>query len=222
MADAVGQVFKKAAAYEKMSIEELDESFKDDEIKEILQKVFGLDSVVYFIDKVQKMTYIANPDQRPAILEAGEDKRSVHRNANRENRSTPRAAIAERMEEETKDRSFRLNRIEKFNVEDAFTGRAIRVAYWIVDLSDGAEYAVSRGTCRWLVERGRLEDFAVKHRKSVAHNAGLKSAADLLGGEPAEVVVSTVAQPEERNEENSGSGGLSDAELDALLDTLSD
>lgn len=226
MADAVGEVFKTEKQYEKMTVEELSETYSDHEVKLILQKVFGLDSVVYFIDKSQKLTYITQPDQRPKILEAGESKRAVHRESNRENRSRPRSGVADRMEEETSDRMFRFKGAEKRQTTDAFTGRSIRTAYVIEDLSDGAEYDVSRGTARWLVEKGRLEEFvANKGRKTVAHAVGKKSAADLLGDSGEVLIQESVEQvdnDDSDDEETVQSGGISDEDLDALLNTLSD
>lgn len=221
MADKVGEVFKTEAEYEAMTLDQLNEAYSDAEVKEILQKVFGLDSVVYFIDKVQKMTYITEPDQRPSVLDAGEAKRAVHREANKENRAVPRAVVEERMDEETKGRSFRFVGITTMTTTDAFTGRPIRNAYEIQDLADDARYDVSRGTCRWLAEKGRLEDFTgvVKGRKTVAQKVGAKSVADLLDGGPG-VIASTV----EKAEETSGgtTAGISDSELEDLLSTLND
>lgn len=235
------EVYKTEAEYEAMTVEQLTESYNDFEIRKILQRVFGLDSVVYFIDKDQKLRYITQPDQRPDVLAEGEEKRSVHRENNRTNRVRPKGTVAERMEEETKDRRYRLVSIDRVeSAEDALTGKAIRVAYTIEDIADGSQFVVSRGTCRWLEDKGRLEGFVVsKGRKTAAHAAGAVSAADLLAAngndkvtKPEVVEEATddggVADDEEEEETATGSVESAevesdeDKELEDLLDSLGD
>lgn len=224
------EVYRTEREYEAMSIEELTEAYNDLDLRRILQRVFNLDSDVYFIDKAQKLIYISDPDRRPEVLAAAAERRSVHRDLNRENRSRPDGGIKERMEEETRDRQYRLLRIERRSdsITDDFTGKAIRSVYIITDVVDGVTFNVSRGTCRWLEERGRIEGFEVSRgRRSVAHDAGLQSVSDLFA-EDTKVSAPAEEKPKRGKAkaevavaaEEEVSGGLSDDELDALLDSL--
>lgn len=223
-----GEVYKTEAEYEAMPIEELNQ-IKDLDLRYILQRVFGLDSVVYFIDKVQKLRYISQPDQRPIVLDEGEQKRARHREMNKENRIRPRGDVEERMEEETRDRVYRCTGSVRHDeaVQDDFTGRSVKNVYLIEDVADGTAFRVSRGTARWLVEKNRLEEFEVtKGRQSVAHAAGKKSAADLLGdGEVHVPKVKAPAPVEEDHDDDveevaDGAAALEEDELDEILNSL--
>lgn len=216
MAGKAGPLYLSEAEYEAMTELELVEHLSPrpgERVKEVLRNVFGLDSVVYFMSKVECMAYIRERDRRPELLAAGKAKQAEHRERGKENRARPGSA-QDRLDAETKGRLYRqVAMLRKTPETDVFTGRKISTPHIIEDVVDGTRFAVSRMTAKWLADHGRLEGFAVG-RHSVAHAAGKKTAADVLSGK-------TEAEAEPVNGGDAGVGkALSADELDELLNSL--
>lgn len=175
------EVLREIPYYEGLTAEEIDERYSDLELKIILQRVFNMDSTVYFIGKEDKIRYITKPDERSDVLEQAETKRSRHRDRNRE--SAKRKTVAEMIEEKTGDAVYRYLGVERpeGGFTDEITERSAQIAYLIERVSDGEVHRVARGTVRNLLEAERLEGFdasLVTGRKSVAHEAGKTTLAD--------------------------------------------
>lgn len=175
------EILRDMAFYEALSVEELSDRYSDLELRHILQRVFNMDSTVYFMGKQAKLEFITDSAGRGRILGEAESKRGTHRERNRE--SAGRKSIEEMIEENTAGAMFRYIGVEKpqGGFSDAITQRRAQVAYVIEDVASGDRFQVTKGTVRALESKSRLEGFQktfAQGRKSVAHEAGKTTLAD--------------------------------------------
>lgn len=213
------------------------------DLRLVIRDLYGLGSKCYFMNKGQSIEYILNPDQRPAILEAAEQKYKERQALNAELRTGPK--LEERVLAEAEGREYRFVEATRptNGFEDPFSGRAGKIAYIIEDVGDGTRFPVQKRTALILETAGQLSGFepnAAYRKTKPAHEAGFQTLEDVLTktdskvpkdskvlDEPVESEVATVEESEpvavEQAEESEtlpvGTTDL-EAELDDILNSL--
>lgn len=156
-----------------------------DTIRDVIRDQFGLGSKCYFMNKSASVEYILNPDRRPAILAASEEKYTERQKRGAELRGGGK--LEERVLAEADGHEYRFVEAQRpeGGFTDPFSGRNGKVAYVIQDIADGSDLPVQKRTALILEESGQLTGFDPRistKRVKPAHEAGFSTLEDVIAG----------------------------------------
>lgn len=162
--------------------------FSDLQLKKALKEFFGLRSHVYFMPVAAKREFILNPDERPVIQAAAEERQRAHQSAGATHKG--KKPVRELIEERADGHSYEFVGVDRptGGFSDPFNDRSGKIAYVIRDLADGSEFPTQKQTCKVLTELGRLAGFDERvsaKKQKPAHAAGFQTMEDVIaGGDP--------------------------------------